>query len=140
MNRAERIRALREQSGHSALDMATLLNVTISSWDDLEQHDDEVMTCVSIRQVYLLSSAFAVSPRTLLSPHPLHDPSDGEISLKELATLAERHMRVNRLTQEQFEDEVGLTLTGFFATPESALDEPAIFVQDLCAPIGVHWL
>ena len=140
MNRAERIRALREQSSKSVQEMATLLGVTISSWLDLEQHDDEVATCISLRQVYLLSSAFAVSPRTLLSPDPSGNSIGSEISLKETASLAERHMRENHLTLEQFEDDVGWYLAGFFANPESALDEPAMFLQDLCAPIGVHWL
>jgi len=140
MNRAQRIRELRAQSGRSVEDMATLLDITTSSWLDLELHDDEVVTCISLRQVYSLARALAVSPRVLVSPSSIDESKDDEISLDELADLIKSYMNANGLAQEQFEDEAGWYLAGFLANPETALDEPVMFLEDVCAPLGVPWI
>jgi len=120
--------------------MATLLDITTSSWLDLELHDDEVVTCISLRKVYSLAHAFAVSPRALVSPSSIDESRDDEISLKELADLIKRYMRENGLALEQFEDEAGWYLAGFLANPETALDEPVMFLEDVCGPLGVPWI
>jgi hypothetical protein len=49
-------------------------------------------------------------------------------------------MHENKLAQEQFEDEAGWYLARFLANPETALDEPVMFLQDVGTPLGVPWI
>jgi transcriptional regulator with XRE-family HTH domain len=53
---AERIHALRLKSGRTEQEMASELGLTIHSYCDLEQHDDELESSVSIAQALKLAN------------------------------------------------------------------------------------
>lgn len=53
---AERIQALRLKSGRTEEEMASELGLTIHSYGDLEQHDDELESAVSVAQALKLAN------------------------------------------------------------------------------------
>jgi DNA-binding XRE family transcriptional regulator len=52
---AERIQALRVKSGRTAEELASELGLTITSYGDLEQHDEELESAVSLAQALTLA-------------------------------------------------------------------------------------
>jgi transcriptional regulator with XRE-family HTH domain len=52
---AERIQALRLKSGRTELELANELGLTIQAYSDLEQHDEELESAVSIAQALKLA-------------------------------------------------------------------------------------
>jgi transcriptional regulator with XRE-family HTH domain len=63
---AERIQALRVKSGRTAQELATELGLTIRSYDDLEQHDEELESAVSLAQALTLANLLHTDLLTLL--------------------------------------------------------------------------
>jgi transcriptional regulator with XRE-family HTH domain len=63
---AERIQALRLKSGRTEQELASELGLTIHSYCDLEQHDEELESAVSIAQALKLAKLFDTDLLTLL--------------------------------------------------------------------------
>jgi|HubBroStandDraft_5_1064220.scaffolds.fasta_scaffold184763_1 transcriptional regulator with XRE-family HTH domain len=63
---AERIHALRLKSGRSENDLASALGVTLHAYGDLEQHDDEFESSVSIAQALKLADLLQTDILTLI--------------------------------------------------------------------------
>ena len=63
---AERIQALRVKSGQTEQKLASDLGLTIHSYCDLEQHDDELESAVSIAQALKLAKLLDTNLLTLL--------------------------------------------------------------------------
>src|SRR6267154_627371 len=63
---AERIHALRLKSGRTELELAGELGLTIHSYSDLEQHDGELESSVSIAQALKLAKLLHADLLTLL--------------------------------------------------------------------------
>jgi transcriptional regulator with XRE-family HTH domain len=63
---AERIQALRVKSGRTEQELASELGLTIHSYSDLEQHDEELESAVSIAQALRLAKLLDTDLLTLL--------------------------------------------------------------------------
>ena len=63
---AERIRALRLKSGRTEQELASELGLTIQAYRDLEQHDEELESAVSIAQALKLANLLHTDLLTLL--------------------------------------------------------------------------
>jgi transcriptional regulator with XRE-family HTH domain len=63
---AERIQGLRLKSGRTEQELANELGLTIHSYADLEQHDEELESAVSIAQALKLASLLHTELLTLL--------------------------------------------------------------------------
>ena len=63
---AERIQALRVKAGRSEQELAAELGITLHSYRDLEQHDEEIETAVSIAQALKLANLLQTDLLTLL--------------------------------------------------------------------------
>ena len=63
---AERIQALRVKSGRTEQELASELGLTIHSYSDLEQHDEELESAVSIAQALKLAKLLDTDLLTLL--------------------------------------------------------------------------
>src|SRR5258708_30316583 len=63
---AERIQAVRMKSGRTEEELASELGLTIHSYSDLEQHDEELESTVSIAQALKLAKLLDTDLLTLL--------------------------------------------------------------------------
>jgi len=63
---AEHVRALRVKSGRTELELAKELGLTIQSYRDLEQHDEELESAVSIAQAIKLANLLHTDLLSLL--------------------------------------------------------------------------
>jgi transcriptional regulator with XRE-family HTH domain len=63
---AERIQVLRLKSGRTEQELAGELGLTINSYSDLEQHDEELESAISIAQALKLASLLHTDLLTLL--------------------------------------------------------------------------
>lgn len=94
-NYARRIQSAREIVGKSLEEMAALLDISFASYRDLESFDDEVLSCISLRQVEELCGALRISSLELLSeeqPFPEHPK---HLTLREVSELIRIHIRVS---------------------------------------------
>ena len=63
---AERIQVLRLKSGRTEQELASELGLTIHSYSDLERHDEELESAVSIAQALKLAKLLDTDLRALL--------------------------------------------------------------------------
>jgi transcriptional regulator with XRE-family HTH domain len=138
---AERIRRLREKTGMTDTEMASLLGMDIHSYGDLEMHDDELTTSPSIREVKLLANILGVSTVHLLAEENVKPELLKHISYEDLVTLTKGYITSNCTSQDEFENKVGWYLDGFFSGQDTAWDDYSIdFLMDLCGVLGLNWL
>jgi transcriptional regulator with XRE-family HTH domain len=137
---AERILNLRKQSGKSVKEMCDLLGISDMGYFDLELHDDELPTVLSLAQVRCLAAALGVTVPALLSEEGFAT-SARHIEYEELVEHTKNYMRQARLNQEQLGDHIGWSLDDFFAGEQKMLDAYNLeFMKALCAEISIFWL
>jgi transcriptional regulator with XRE-family HTH domain len=137
---AKRIRHARELSGKSAEEMASLLEVSNASYRDLESFDEEVLTCLSLRQVDRLCRALGISSLELLSEDRLQTEPGDRISLREVVRQIGDYMRERQMTIEEFEEKAGWEIEPALGDSEMALEWSVDCLKDICAQIGVNAL
>jgi transcriptional regulator with XRE-family HTH domain len=137
---AKQINMLRERSGRTMEEMASLLGMSYMEYFDLELHDDELYTVPSLRQVGLMCKAFGISPVELVAFERKPETLPQHISFSNLMIKIKGHIALHSLTLEEFENEVGWNLVVHVQDPENIWDEPIEFLQDVCAPMGIDWI
>ncbi|MBE9504636.1 MAG: helix-turn-helix transcriptional regulator [Proteobacteria bacterium] len=138
--RSERLKQLRIKAGKSEKEMADVVGIPLVSYKPLESYDDEIMERLSLRQVKQLAQACGISSRTLLLESESHQNYIGCKTFTELAEKIKQHLSQHNLSIEKFAEETDWYLEDFINKPELALDRPAIFLVDLCKPVGLNWL
>jgi hypothetical protein len=137
---ASRLCAAREQAGKSVGEMAALVDLTYESYCDLERFDDEVFTCISIKQFALLCHALDMSPRAFFSEE--QGEGTGLSRWEELARAIRTHLEAQQITLSEFEDRVGWDVSALLEKPdELATDRYNIdSLRDICCELGVNWV
>jgi transcriptional regulator with XRE-family HTH domain len=138
MGTAERIKALRERLGKSDLEMAQLLGLNIYCYGDLEFHDDELVSMITLSQALRLASLLGAKLHDLLGDDATARPI---IPISQLPERVRAAMIQTKVSLEEFEDRVGWELREFLDKPvQTATERPVIFLQDLAAQLGLDWL
>jgi transcriptional regulator with XRE-family HTH domain len=138
MGTAAQIRSCRVRAGKSPGEMAERLGLNAAWYDDLEQHDDELASTLTLFQAMELASLLGVHLRDLLNDR---DPAGEGISLMELPSRINAHVEREGISIRQFEDQVGWELSEFLTSPVKAAAElPIMFLQTISAPLGINWL
>jgi len=138
MGAAAHIKTLRERSGKSDLEMAQLLGLNISWYCDLESHDDELVSTLSLSQATRFASLLGVKLYDLLGESPAPGSTIPISQLPERVRAATAQAEVSL---EEFENRVGWKLGQFLDTPvQTAAERPVMFLQDLAAQLGLPWL
>ena len=138
MGTAARIRELRIGLGKSEAEMAQLLGINIHWYGDLEQHDDELISTLSLSQAMRVALLLGVALHDLIAEG--NRPSQ-VTALAQLPECIISHATREGISVEQFEDRVGWKLRQFLDSPvQAAAQLPLIFFQDLAAGLGVDWL
>ena len=137
---AARIKALRNESGKTDVEVADLLELSIYEYGDLESYDKEIIDVVSVKTAARLARLYNQSLLQLLVPEKEMWPKE-HLSEKQLAEKAKALMMQKGLSQEEAEDQVGWFLESFLANPRAYVEEnPIMFLQDLSRFIGINWL
>jgi transcriptional regulator with XRE-family HTH domain len=133
---AERIHALRLKSGRSEQELAGALGVTIQSYRDLEQHDDELESSVSIAQALKLANLLQTNLLTLMGETEI--PVKMPIARVRSALNAQlgKSAEAKELMEETLNWDLGPFLEG---SEEWATVYTIDFVRQLATAIEVDW-
>jgi transcriptional regulator with XRE-family HTH domain len=138
MRTATQIRNYRVRAGKSAGEVAQHLGINDAWYSDLEHHDDELASTLTLFQAIELASVLGVRLRDLLSEDAL--PIE-DVSLTELPSRINAHVARKGISIELFEEEVGWELHEFLQAPvKVAAESPIIFLQAVAGCLGINWL
>jgi transcriptional regulator with XRE-family HTH domain len=136
MGAAERIQALRLESRRTEQELADQLGLTIQSYCDLEQHDEELQSAVSIAQALKLASLLDTDILTLL----------GETEIPVTMPIARVRSALNAQlgksaeAKELIEDTINWDLGPFLEGSDEWTTVYTIdFVRQLAAAIEIDW-
>jgi hypothetical protein len=138
MGTAAQIRNHRVRAGKSPGQVARQLGLNDAWYGDLERHDDELVSTLSVFQAMELASALNVRLRELLGEQAA--PGEG-IPLIDLPARIKAHVAGKGMSIEQFEEEIGWGLQEFLQSPAKvAAESPIVFLQAVAKPLGIDWL
>lgn len=138
MEIAARVRAFRVRAGKSQAEMAQRLALNEAWYADLEKHDGELASTLSLFKAMELASIFGVTLAELLDEPPV---TDERIALIDLPDRILAHASRKGISVAQLEEQIGWELQDFVGAPvRSAAGLPIRFFQALAAAIGINWL
>jgi DNA-binding XRE family transcriptional regulator len=128
----EALRAAREAAGMDPGELAAALDVSYESYLDIESYDDEITSCVSLRDLGTLADVLELDLRRLFGAD-----DDTVVTLADLA--AGIRARLDETPLEQFENEVGWELADALADPAAFAEFTLDGLADVAAPLGLDW-
>jgi transcriptional regulator with XRE-family HTH domain len=133
---AERIQASRLKSGLSEQELASELGLTIQSYRDLEQHDDEVESAISIAQALKLSKLLRADLLTLLG----EDDIPVTMPIARVRSALNAQLENSSEAKELMEDTINWDLGPFLEGSDEWTTVYTInFVRQLATTIEVDW-
>ncbi len=135
MGIADRIGALRLESGRSELELARELGLTVDGYCDLEQQDSELESVLSIAQATKLAKLLGTNLLRLMgeTEPPLKVPMS-----RVRAALA-AHLGNSAEAKEALEDQIDWDVGPFLAGGEWTSVYTLEFIKKLAAAIEVDW-
>ena len=138
MDTARQIRDCRVRAGKSAKQVAADLGLNDAWYRDLEQHNDELTTTLTLFQAMHLATLLNVRLRDLLTNEA---QTEQNIPLLDLGALIAEHIAREEMSLEAFEEQVGWELKDFLQSPmKAAAEQPIKFLQALSEHLGIDWL
>jgi transcriptional regulator with XRE-family HTH domain len=138
MGIAARLRAIRVRAGKSQAEMAQRLELNEAWYADLERHDDELASTLTLFKAMEMASILGVTLAELLDEPPV---TDKRIALIDLPARILAHASRKGISMAQLEEQVGWELQDFVGAPvSSAAGLPIRFFQALAAALGINWL
>jgi hypothetical protein len=113
-------------------ELAAALDVSYESYLDIESYDDEITSCVSLRDLGTLADVLELDLRRLFGAD-----DDTVVTLADLA--AGIRARLDETPLEQFENEVGWELADALADPAAFAEFTLDGLADVAAPLGLDW-
>jgi transcriptional regulator with XRE-family HTH domain len=115
--------------------LAEELSISLDAYGDLEQHDDELASCVTLEQATRLASRLGIPLLELLSEH---ERSASMPAPAEVASQIALHIAATGISIEALEEAVGWELRAFLAKPLAfAPRQPIMFYQDIAQGLNV---
>ena len=137
---ADKIRRKRLAAGKSEGEMAELIGINLPSYFDLESYDDEVVDCLSLRELSKMCRALNITPANLLSDEMKGSGNPGRLSFTEFIEGVKSHIESHDMTVPEFEDKVGWELESLLNDPEEMWERNVQFLKDVCVEVGIDWL
>ena len=136
---ALRIRRAREALGLTPDDVASRWGEEPSMYWDLEFHDDEAFTVISVRELHRLASVLQTSVEHLVFGE---DPTPALPTARYDDVIAglEARMVEDALSAEQLGDDIGWDLLPLLDDPDTLGDLPIASVWSLCRVANVDWV
>jgi len=136
---AARIQSARVRVGLDERTMAERIGISLPAYFDLEMHNDEVFTCLSLDQVRRLARTLGVSIVSLVADDP--DAMRSALSMSHLVERLRQRLSQEGITADAFSDRVGWDITAALSDPESAWHDWNIdCLRDVSTELGVEWL
>ena len=136
MGIADRIGALRLESGRSELELATGLGLTVNGYCDLEQHDSEIESVLSLAQVLKLSKLLGTDVLGLLGEA---EPAT-KLPITKVRSALAAHLGSSAEAREALEDLIDWNLGPFLDGNEEWVSVYTIeFIKKLAIAIEVDW-
>jgi transcriptional regulator with XRE-family HTH domain len=136
MGAAERIQALRVKAGRTEQELATDLGLTIQSYRDLEQHDEELESAVSIAQALKLANLLHTDLLTLLGETEI----PVRMSIARVRSALNAQLGKSAEAKEWMEDTLNWDLSPFLEGSDEWTTVYTIdFLRQLAAAIEVDW-
>jgi transcriptional regulator with XRE-family HTH domain len=133
---AERIQALRVKSGRSEQELAGELGLTIHSYSDLEQHDEELESALSIAQALKLAKLLDTDLLTLLG----ETETPVKMPIARVRSALNAQLGNSAESKELMEDTINWDLGPFLdGSDEWTAVYTIDFVRQLAIAIEVDW-
>ena len=135
---AERIKTLRERTGKTADEVASVAGLGDMAYFDVESYDDELRTVLSLGQVKQLADALGVATVALF----VDDATtiQRHITYGELVSLVQGHLASGH-NREALEEEVGWDLGALWIASQRLFSGDCVeFLEALCPRIGIDWI
>jgi transcriptional regulator with XRE-family HTH domain len=133
---AERIQVLRLKSGRTEQELADELGLTIHSYSDLEQHDEELESAVSIAQALKLAKLLDTDLLTLLGETEI----PVKMPIARVRSALNAQLGKSAQAKELMEDTINWDLGPFLEGSDEWTTVYTIdFVRQLAIAIEVDW-
>ena len=133
---AERIQVLRLKSGRTEQELAGELGLTIHSYSDLEQHDEELESAVSIAQALKLAKLLDTDLLTLLGETEI----PAKMPIARVRSALNAQLGKSAQAKELMEDTINWDLGPFLEGSDEWTTVYTIdFVRQLAIAIEVDW-
>ena len=133
---AERIAALRLESGRSEVDLASALGLTGDGFGDLEQYDSEFESVLSIEQASKLATLLGTTMLGLLGEE---EPAV-KVPIARVRSSLAAHLGSSAEAREALEDVIDWDLRPFLDGSEAWTSVYTIeFIKKLAAAVEVEW-
>jgi DNA-binding XRE family transcriptional regulator len=133
---AERIQALRVKVGRSEQELASELGITLHSYRDLEQHDEEIETAISIAQALKLANLLHTDLLTLLG----ETETPVKMPIARVRAALNAQLGKSAEAKEMMEDTINWDLGPFLeGSDEWTTVYTVDFVRKLATAIEVDW-
>jgi len=136
MGSADRIGTLRLESGRSEIELAKELGLTMDGYRDLEQHDSEIESVLSLAQVLALAKLLGTDVLGLLGEL---EPSM-KLPIARVRSALAAHLGSSAEAKEALEDLIDWDLGPFLEGCEGWASVYTIeFIKKLATAIAVDW-
>jgi transcriptional regulator with XRE-family HTH domain len=136
MGVADRIGALRLESGRSERELAGELGLTIDGYYDLEQHDSELESVLSITQALKLAQLLGTNVLGLLG----EDEQPLKVPIARVRSALAAHLGSSAEAKEALEDVIDWDLGPFLDGSDAWMSVYTIeFIKKMATAIEVDW-
>ena len=133
----DRLKDLRIRTGKTQQDVCDLLVMDLHHYEELETYSSELTEVASIYEISRIARVLGVPSRAIFSDTVV----TGEpISLGELSLKIKNHLNTNRVSMEEFENQVGYEIGTSIDNSSKMLDWSLDCLRFVCVEIGVDWL
>ena len=136
---ASRIRDARAQAGFNESEIARRMGISVDSYCDLENYDDEAFTVTTLRNLVALGRLVDVEPKSLLLGAD-GDHVEQTVTFRDIAQQLARKRAENGLTVEQMGEGIGFDLEALLASPEFLWDYSVEALYVICKSLGLDWV
>jgi transcriptional regulator with XRE-family HTH domain len=128
---------LRETLHWDEKQMASMLNLNVHSYMDLEEGRDKAADTLELRAFRRLAEVAETSPRLLIDEVTLTSGKQKIRSFGELQEIVKRAVATHARTLDEVENSVGWRLTDFLGDVNAAWRWNLIALNDICSYFGV---
>jgi hypothetical protein len=127
----------RERAGEHYFELAHRVGLPVPAYLDLEAHDNDIMTAVSLRHLSDICAKLALTVFELFAA--VHSSGKRLPGWRSLASELQTYLRTNGLSLAEFETVVGYEISSALTDPDAILDWNLDCLRSVCISIGVDW-
>jgi hypothetical protein len=113
--------------------------MTVDSYYDLEWHDDEAFTVVSLKDLEALGRVLGMSPKLFLLG-PEAEGLEQTVTFSEITTRLAERISKEALTVEQLSDLIGWDIKEVLRDPDALWAFTVEGLYDICNAVGLDWV